>query len=321
MKLRIVCVTLLISAMVVLLFGCSLIIDDALGHGQGQSSESVGHMGEQVETSYTPSLYYSSENYSAFSHGRYLTHDDVIDEIDVDDSASQDNNKDGEPIVPNEHMAENDDMEVHAGVEQVEQIPLKQVALTFDDGPDETITPIILEHLDRYNAKATFFMLGYRVEAHPEIVKQVHEAGHEIGNHSWNHPQLTILKPASILEQIDKTDEAIEAITGFAPILVRPPYGDVNQKVIDTVPGILINWSIDTADWRDRDADMIMQQVEDKIDEGSIILMHDTYATTAEAVELILAKYTEEGYEFVTVSELLDFEVNEPVSGKVYTRQ
>lgn len=317
MLLRLLSIAALVSAMAVLLFGCSIVIDDVLNQEDHDKSAS-----EQIETGYIPSLYLVNDGLYTPSHNHSDGDDEKTEtgantksDVDVGNSGTDKYMEDDEEIENQAHV-ENNDVNT-----EKEQIPMKQIALTFDDGPDEAITPIILELLAQYNAKATFFMLGYRVNLYPEIVNQVHDAGHEIGNHSWNHPQLTKLKPALILEQIEKTDNAIAELVGFAPTLVRPPYGNVNKKVIDTVPGTLVNWSIDTSDWRDRDVDMIMNNLERQIHEDGIILMHDTYETTAQAVEQILAKYTEEGYEFVTVSELLEFDLAEPVSGKIYTRK
>lgn len=201
-----------------------------------------------------------------------------------------------------------------------EVVPSKKIAITFDDGPHEEMTPLILDLLSKHDAKATFFMLGQQAERYPDIVKRAFDEGHEIGNHTWDHPDLTKIDNEAIMHQFNTTSEIIASITGEAPLLIRPPYGNYNDNVQQIAPGPLINWSIDAIDWRDRDADQIMINIEQTFHEDGILLMHDVFASTVEAVERVLSTYSEEGYEFVTVSELLQFDRSEPVNGKVYQK-
>lgn len=181
----------------------------------------------------------------------------------------------------------------------------KRVALTFDDGPDAKVTPQILATLNKYNAKATFFMVGPNASKNSAIVKKVYEAGHEIGNHTWNHPKLTGLSPANVKQEVDRTSNAIYASIGQYPTVFRPPYGEVNDKVrsVITMPSIL--WSIDTLDWKHRNADKILASVKASVKDGSIILMHDIHQTTANGLENVVLYLQKQGYEFVTVSEIL----------------
>lgn len=215
----------------------------------------------------------------------------------------------------------NEELDVSADLFATEPLVPKRMALTFDDGPHEEITPLILSILKKYGAKATFFMLGGRVAKYPEIVQQVVSDGHEIGNHTWDHPDLTELGSEAIISQLQQTSDQLEAVAGITPTLIRPPYGNYNDTVRASAPGPLINWSVDTLDWRDRDADMIIEQFERQIHDEAIVLMHDVFPSTAEAVERIVAEYSELGYSFVTVSELLEFDQAEPVNGKVYTNK
>ncbi|MGE8034031.1 deacetylase [Lysinibacillus sp. KCTC 33748] len=181
----------------------------------------------------------------------------------------------------------------------------KRVALTFDDGPDAKVTPQILATLKKYNAKATFFMVGPNASKNSAIVKNVYEAGHELGNHTWNHPKLTGLSPANVKQEVDRTSNAIYASIGQYPTVFRPPYGAVNDKVrsVITMPSIL--WSIDTLDWKHHNADKILASVKASVKDGSIVLMHDIHQTTANGLESVILYLQKQGYEFVTVSEIL----------------
>ena len=182
--------------------------------------------------------------------------------------------------------------------------PAKQVALTFDDGPDPKVTTQILATLKKYNAKATFFMLGSRVEYYPEIAINVEKAGHELGNHTWNHPDLTKASLKKINKEITSTSSIIEDVTGKKATVFRPPYGAANDVVRaqTDLPSIL--WDVDTLDWKHRNANQLLTYVKNNTREGSIILMHDIHQSTADGLDAVLAYLKSEGYTFVTVSEL-----------------
>lgn len=187
----------------------------------------------------------------------------------------------------------------------------KRVALTFDDGPHPEMTRRFLALLAEKNVKATFFLLGPNVEKNPDVVKEIVEAGHEVGNHSWNHPVLNKLSPEKIREELEKTSQAIASASGAQVRLVRPPYGSVNKKVEDVCESLgakIICWSIDTDDWRKTTTkEKMVETVKKNIRDGAIVLMHDrfekSYETTAEIIDVLRA----EGYEFVTVGELLGY--------------
>lgn len=180
----------------------------------------------------------------------------------------------------------------------------KQVALTFDDGPHPTNTIEILQLLDTYDAKATFFMLGNRVEFYPELTKKIAEKGHELGNHTWSHKSLPALGREEIVKEIETTNEAIRKATGERPTAFRPPYGALNDQLRDAIDMDPTLWTIDTLDWKSHDPHQVLSIVEENVTDGSVILMHDIHESTVAAVELILKSLDEEGYEFVTVSEL-----------------
>ncbi|WP_042470496.1 polysaccharide deacetylase family protein [Bacillus ndiopicus] len=189
----------------------------------------------------------------------------------------------------------------------VEQDNIKRVALTFDDGPDPKVTRRVLELLEQYNAKATFFMLGSRVQYYPEITQEVYNAGHEVGNHSWSHPVLTKLTSKQVLSEYNSTEQAINQAIGQSATVFRPPYGATNQRINGLIPIPVVNWTIDTLDWKHRDAKQLLPIIKQHMHNNAIILMHDIHASTADGLEPVLQYLTEEGYTFVTVSEVLKY--------------
>ena len=184
------------------------------------------------------------------------------------------------------------------------------VAITFDDGPLPRYTGAILDVLQEEQACATFFILGSRANLAPELLQRMILEGSEIGNHTYSHKQLTTLSRSAIEEEITRSQAALQAITGKAPKLLRPPYGSHND-VVDACMSeddlLYAGWSVDTQDWKLRDAQQITSRVLKEVRDGDIILMHDMYPSTVEALKAILSQLKEEGYQFVTVSELLQY--------------
>lgn len=181
----------------------------------------------------------------------------------------------------------------------------KAVALTYDDGPSK-FTNRILDCLERYGAKATFFVVGNSVYAYPDALLRAHTMGMEIGNHTMTHPRLTSISSSEVSAQLNKNANVIEKVTGTRPTLVRPPYGSYTQSVINTAGSPFILWSIDTLDWKTRNAQKTVDAVLSKVSDGDIILMHDLYLPTAEATEIIVPKLIDMGFDLVTVSELAE---------------
>ena len=180
------------------------------------------------------------------------------------------------------------------------------IALTFDDGPG-LYTQTLLEHLDRYHAKATFFVVGRNVAPYSIALQQAVQRKHQIGNHTWNHPLLPKRDEAVIRQEIESTNSAVAAATGVTPTMVRPPYGGMNDKVRAqlqqlTMPAIM--WSIDTRDWADHDAAIVCSRAVANAAPGAIILMHDIHKTSVDAVPCILDALQKQGYRFVTVKNL-----------------
>ncbi|WP_413380963.1 polysaccharide deacetylase family protein [Alkalihalobacillus sp. 1P02AB] len=185
----------------------------------------------------------------------------------------------------------------------------KYVALTFDDGPHPKVTPQVLDTLSEYGAKATFYMLGTQVEYYPGLVQEVARLGHEIGNHSMSHPNLVTLEPKRIKHELEETSLQIEEAVGFRPSTMRPPYGSYNDGVISLISDIgipMVLWSVDSLDWKSRDKDEINKVILNNVHDGAIILMHDIHQATADALPHLMKELDQQGYEFVTVSELLE---------------
>jgi peptidoglycan/xylan/chitin deacetylase (PgdA/CDA1 family) len=183
------------------------------------------------------------------------------------------------------------------------------IAITFDDGPHPQLTPKLLDLLKERGIKATFYVIGKNVEAYPEIAKRIVDEGHEIGNHTWNHPALSKLGAAKVKSEMDRTTEIIVKTTGVTPATMRPPYGATNatlNKRLDEEFGMkVIMWSVDPQDWKYRNADRVASQLIENTKSGGILLAHDIHASTVAAMPRTLDTLTSKGFKFVTVTELL----------------
>lgn len=182
------------------------------------------------------------------------------------------------------------------------------IALTFDDGPTRKYTTAILDSLKENNASATFFILGSRANSAPDLLQRMILEGNEIGNHTYSHKQLTTLSKQRIEEEISATQESIHNITNKYPDVIRPPYGSRNDQVMSCAGDKrIVTWTLDTEDWRSKDVKAIVKHVLDTVKDKDIILMHDLYASSAEAVMILVPELVERGYQLVTVSELYEY--------------
>lgn len=182
------------------------------------------------------------------------------------------------------------------------------VALTFDDGPDVQVDGVLMDELEKVNGRSTFFVVGQRVEKFPEDIKNTVERGHEIGNHSYDHDiHLSSKGQDYIRNEFDKTDDAVEKAAGVRPALVRLPGGNISNDVKAVVKKPLIFWSIDTEDWRSRDAEKTQNSILSQVKDGDIVLMHALYLSTAQACKTVIPELHARGYQLVTVSELIHF--------------
>lgn len=193
------------------------------------------------------------------------------------------------------------------------------VAVTYDDGPSKATTPKLLDILEENNAVATFFECGYMLVKYTGSLQRMEDMGCEIGNHSYSHANLKKLSADGIREEIDKTNEIIRGVVGHDATVVRAPYGSVNDTVKSTVDVPLIQWNVDTLDWKIRKADSVIGKVfANKNLDGYIILMHSLYSSTVEASRTIIPRLIEQGYQTVTVSELAYFRGVTMETGKLY---
>ena len=180
------------------------------------------------------------------------------------------------------------------------------VALTFDDGPHREYTDQILDILEANGVKATFFEVGRNLYNDPDAVRRAESLGCEVGSHSYRHADLGSMSAEAIAEDLSKADAIFQEVLGHAPNLLRPPYGSLNNAVKYTTGRSIITWSIDTEDWRSQNTDKIIASVKNAGDlSGQVILMHSTYATTVEAVRQLVPWLLEQGYQLVTISELI----------------
>lgn len=181
------------------------------------------------------------------------------------------------------------------------------VALTYDDGPSNSATTRILNVLEKNNARATFFVVGSRVDTYKSQIKRAYNMNCEIANHTYNHKTLTTLSADGVKYELSATDKKIKAITGENPVLMRPPGGSYkNDTVRKNTAYPIIMWSVDTRDWESRNASKIVSNIKGNVRDGSIILMHDLYDSTASATETIVPWLISQGYQLVTVSEMMD---------------
>ena len=198
-----------------------------------------------------------------------------------------------------------------------------KVALTFDDGPNGQNTLRLLEELEKRGVRATFFVLGNRVEHNPEIVSRISYGGHELGNHGYNHRDMKTMQKTEVIEQFEKTDAAVREATGKETTCIRPPYGNVADSVLtyaeeNRAPVIL--WSIDTLDWKSTDVKTIAEKAVANVKDGDIILLHDAFSSSVDAAIEIVDLLREQGYEFLTASELIAYHHGGIQPGAVYQR-
>lgn len=191
----------------------------------------------------------------------------------------------------------------------------KQVALSFDAAWGNEQTENLLNTLDKYKVKTTFFLVGDWVKNFPDSVKEIAKRGHDIGNHSDTHPHMTQMSSSDMVSQIQSCNDKVKELTGKAPTLFRAPYGDYNNDVVKSVNGCnmyCVQWDVDSLDWKDPSAEQITKNITGKIKNGSIILMHNGAKNTPEALPIVIEAIKSEGYEIVPISQIL-------LKGEYYT--
>lgn len=184
----------------------------------------------------------------------------------------------------------------------------KKIAISFDAAYGDQYTPQILDILDQYNVNTTFFLVGFWIDKYGGVLEEIHRRGHEIGNHSTTHPQMSKLTVEEIKKELETTGEKIKAVTGKDPILFRPPFGDYNNKVIDIAQQLgyySIQWDVDSLDWKEFGVEPVVDRVLKRVNNGSIVLFHNNAKYVSDFLPIILDRLIKEGYTIVPVSQLI----------------
>jgi len=184
----------------------------------------------------------------------------------------------------------------------------KVVAISFDAAYGDQYTPEILDILDHHNIKTTFFLVGFWIDKYPDMAEEINRRGHEIGNHSSTHPQMSKLTKEEIMKELNNTGDKIKKITGKDPVLFRPPFGDYNNRVIETAKEIgyySIQWDVDSLDWKELGVEPVVDRVLSRVNKGSIVLFHNNAKYVTKFLPIILDRLQKEGYTIVPVSKLI----------------
>jgi polysaccharide deacetylase family sporulation protein PdaB len=187
----------------------------------------------------------------------------------------------------------------------------KKIAISFDAAYGDEYTLDILDTLDKYKIKSTFFLVKFWIDKYPHQVKEIYNRGHEIGNHSATHPNMSTLSREQIIEEINSTGQAIFELTQEEPILFRPPFGDYNDLLIQTCRELgyyPIQWDIDSLDWKELGVQSVVDTVTRNVESGSIVLFHNNAKYIKEYLPIVIERLLEKGYEIVPVSELIHFD-------------
>ncbi len=182
---------------------------------------------------------------------------------------------------------------------------IKKIAITFDDGPEETYTEKLLDGLKSRGVKATFFVIGKSIQGKEDLILRMYNEGHLIGNHTYNHVELNKKSNEEGIKEIEATNKLIENITGYKPEFIRPPFGAWEKDQMNKTNMFPVMWTVDPLDWKYQNTDYIVKHILSKVKDGDIILLHDIFPTSVDAALIAIDKLLEEGYEFVTVDELM----------------
>lgn len=184
----------------------------------------------------------------------------------------------------------------------------KKIAISFDAAWGNEYTSFILDTLDKYNIKSTFFLVGFWVDKYPDDVKEIAKRGHDVGNHSTTHPNMSQLSKEKMIEELSITGKKIEELTGVKPTLFRPPFGDYNDLLIRTCREegyYTIQWDVDSLDWKELGAQSVIDRVTRNVKNGSIVLFHNNAKYIRDYLPLVIERLQEAGYEIVPISELI----------------
>lgn len=224
-----------------------------------------------------------------------------------------------EYLVETTNTTSNEEAKIQPKTRNIEQFRGKKlIALTFDDGPSTENDKRIVNALKEYNGLATFFVLGSRAHSNREGLKYAYSEGNQIGSHTYNHLNLPRLDKYQIAEEIYKTDDAVYKEIGIKPSTIRPPYGNKNKTVIEIANRDIILWSIDTLDWKTRNAESVKNEILKHAQDGAIVLMHDIYKTSVEGAIAAMPELRSRGFEFVTINEMMKLKGINDTEPKTY---
>lgn len=184
----------------------------------------------------------------------------------------------------------------------------KVLAISFDAAYGDQYTREILDILDRFNVKTTFFLVGFWIDKYPDAAEEIYRRGHELGNHSTTHPQMSKLTEEEIRKELKITGDKIKKITGKDPVLFRPPFGDYNNRLIEVAREMgyyTIQWDVDSLDWKELGVEPVVNRVLSRVDKGSIVLFHNNAKYVTQFLPVILERLQKEGYKIVPVSKLI----------------
>ena len=182
---------------------------------------------------------------------------------------------------------------------------IKRIAITFDDGPEGNYTKQLLDGLKERGVKATFFVLGKSIVGNEDLILRMYEEGHLIGNHTYNHVELDKETDENGVKEIERTNEIIKQITGYEPEFIRPPFGAWRKEQMSQADMFPVMWTIDPLDWKYQNTEYVVNHILNNVKDGDIILLHDIFETSVEAALIVIDRLQEQGYEFVTVDELM----------------
>lgn len=191
------------------------------------------------------------------------------------------------------------------------------IALSFDDGPYTPVTGKILKVLKKYDARATFFVVGNRVNTYSKVLKESYDMGNQIASHTYDHEDLSKMTKKQLSAEMTKTNKALQSVIGCHASLIRPPYGNISDVMRKNIKIPMIYWSIDTDDWKWRNAKKVLAECQN-VQDGDIILMHDLYSSTALAVKKLVPRLQKKGYQLVTIDEMFYYKGVKAEAGKVY---
>ena len=246
--------------------------------------------------------------------------DNIIEPTPEPDTAKEPEKEDKEDKDDKEDKAEKENKVERIRKDLDPDKPM--IALTFDDGPYDKVTNRILKVLKDNNGRATFFVIGNRLSTYHDVMEKAYEQGNQIGNHTYTHDKRTLngLKPKKARSEVAKVNKLVKKYIGKKPGALRPTYGAANSsvcKMVKKMGMVLICWDVDSEDWKSRDKKKILKRMK-SLQDGDIVLMHDLYDSTAEAVEELVPKLTKKGYQLVTIDELFYYKEMKQKPGQIY---